>query len=151
MNSALFQTTVAYFCIVTRSLIAILLFVSLSYQSFVKLGVVIWYQCNKEYISTTLCENRDKPAMKCCGKCVLRQQLRKADDTTPQQNTGKNIPSKWSLGELAVFIVPDTVTLSNVFPATAFKTYPNFNPIFPTQPIFTFFHPPDSALSITLA
>ena len=85
--------------------VAILLILCLSYQSFVKLGVVIWYQVNKEYVAQNLCENRDKPEMNCCGKCYLRKQLKKVETN----NTGTNIPQKWNFGEVMMYTVPDLI------------------------------------------
>lgn len=39
---------------------------------------LIEYYSNKEYIASVLCENRDKPALACNGKCYLEKQLKKA-------------------------------------------------------------------------
>jgi hypothetical protein len=44
------------------------------------------YDLNKEYIATNLCENKDKPAMHCSGKCHLKKQLTHANDTGNPQN-----------------------------------------------------------------
>lgn len=44
-----------------------------------KIGVWAWYFQNKDYIASTLCENRDKPEMECNGQCVLSKALQKAD------------------------------------------------------------------------
>lgn len=44
-------------------------------QTFSSLVVYANYLVNKEYIATTLCENREMPEMKCDGKCYLRKQL----------------------------------------------------------------------------
>ena len=35
------------------------------------------YKSNFEYISTVLCENRDKPSLHCNGKCYLNKELNK--------------------------------------------------------------------------
>ena len=44
---------------------------------------LIEYYSNKEYIASVLCENRDKPALACNGKCYLEKRLEKssAQDT----------------------------------------------------------------------
>jgi len=76
----------------------------------VKLGIVIWYQANKAYIAQNLCENRDKPEMKCCGKCYLKKQLRKADSNTEKQN--RNTPVKTVQIELAACVLPRINTLT---------------------------------------
>ncbi|MCG3118099.1 MAG: hypothetical protein ALAOOOJD_00233 [bacterium] len=38
------------------------------------------YALNKSYIAQTLCENKDKPALRCDGQCHLAQALKKAND-----------------------------------------------------------------------
>ena len=64
------------------------------YQLVARLGVVAWYEVNKEYVATVLCENKDKPAMKCCGKCYLRKQLKNTSDNT-ENAPGKQQQVKW--------------------------------------------------------
>lgn len=39
--------------------------------------VVVYYEFNKAYIAKNLCENRDKPELKCHGKCKLMKLLEK--------------------------------------------------------------------------
>lgn len=39
---------------------------------------VLEYAFNYDYISTRLCENRDKPELNCNGKCYLKKKLVKA-------------------------------------------------------------------------
>jgi len=51
--------------------------------------VVADFLLNEDYIAKVLCVNKDKPAMKCNGKCHLAKQLQKQDNA---ENTGKNIP-----------------------------------------------------------
>lgn len=48
--------------------------------------VYLAYVLNKEYIATSLCENKNKPAMHCNGKCHLSKQLAKASETGDAQN-----------------------------------------------------------------
>jgi hypothetical protein len=54
---------------------------------------IIEYYANYDYISTVLCENRDRPYLECNGKCYLEKQLKKVDhqnhdhkSTIPQIN-----------------------------------------------------------------
>ena len=47
---------------------------------------VLEYYANNEYIVTVLCENRDKPAMACGGKCYLEKQMAKVSNTTQHQH-----------------------------------------------------------------
>lgn len=54
----------------------LILFLSLSLS---KTIVFINYQLNIEFIKKELCENKDKPQMKCNGKCYLNKQVKKAE------------------------------------------------------------------------
>jgi hypothetical protein len=126
---------------VPKILIAILLLLSLSYQLFVKLGVVVWYEYNKDYIAKNLCENRDKPEKKCCGKCYLRKQLKKADDgnTTP---TGKTVPSKWNMGEVVVFLIPEQINIPVFHKTGQLRKLPINEQYITYNPLNEVFHPP---------
>lgn len=42
---------------------------------------VIEYVVNYDYISKVLCENKDKPQLKCNGKCHLMKELAKASES----------------------------------------------------------------------
>ena len=122
-----------------KTFIAILLMLSLSYQCFVKLGIVIWYECNRDYVAKTLCENRDKPERKCCGKCYLRKQLKKADTGSTKNSS---IPEKWNMGEVMVYVAPAIINISFVATATD-AAIPLLNERYIThQPLSNIFHPP---------
>jgi hypothetical protein len=45
-------------------------------QTSIKSAIVFYYLCNKEYITTTFCENKAKPQMACNGKCYLSKQIK---------------------------------------------------------------------------
>ncbi|MGO4291211.1 hypothetical protein [Chitinophaga sp. RAB17] len=47
--------------------------------------VMLDFYLNQEYIAANLCENRDKPAMHCNGKCHLSKKL-KEEDKRDQDN-----------------------------------------------------------------
>lgn len=65
-----------YLCSVKK--IAVILILALFLKPFFP---VIDYVVNYEYISKVLCENKEKPAMKCNGKCHLMKELAKASET----------------------------------------------------------------------
>lgn len=122
MKSVLFLTgCFIFFCAVTvarhdpvtfapvRTLLAILLLCLTCYTSLMKLGVVAWYEYNKTYIAQNLCENRNKPELNCCGKCVLHKKLAKAEAATDKD--GKPLPVKVPKIELPLFIVPEQMVL----------------------------------------
>jgi len=54
---------------------------------------VLEFYANKEYIVTVLCENRDKPAMACGGKCYLEKEMAKVSNTSSHKHDhSSNIP-----------------------------------------------------------
>ncbi len=50
---------------------------------------VVDYIVNYEYISKVLCENKDKPKLKCNGKCHLMKELAKAADAENPKSSDK--------------------------------------------------------------
>lgn len=69
-----------YLCIALKNVVAILLVMVVLSQTWVKVGVVVYYNINKAYISQQLCENRNKPALHCNGHCYLAKQLKKTEE-----------------------------------------------------------------------
>lgn len=63
-----------------RTLISAFLVVLFAWQLVLKAGVWLWYGFNRSYIASELCENRDKPEMKCNGQCVLAKRLKAAEE-----------------------------------------------------------------------
>lgn len=57
------------------------------------------YLTNQEYIAKNLCENRDKPQLKCNGKCHLKKELEKNEERKEHDNK--------SQVEMLLFILPD--------------------------------------------
>lgn len=59
---------------------------------FSRTWVVVSYKLNKSYIAQNLCENKDKPQLKCSGKCHLKKQLAKSEQE--EQKTHQNSNEK---------------------------------------------------------
>ena len=79
---------------------------SLFSQNLINLEVALTYRLNHKYISTTLCENRNKPCMHCNGKCYLRKQLQKGNDEhgkLPVRSMSENDVSLLDLPSGSVF------------------------------------------------
>jgi len=114
---------------------------SLTFQAMIKVAIIGWYELNKDYIAKNLCENRNKPKMKCCGKCYLRKQLKKAEDGNTG-NTEKQGPSKLNKIELAEFIIPQKFSIKESF-ANKIKSYnPSLQHMFGYDMPVNIFHPP---------
>lgn len=50
---------------------------------------LIDYAINYDYITTVLCENKDKPKLQCNGKCHLMKNLEKNSDSNSSQPSEK--------------------------------------------------------------
>lgn len=55
------------------------------------------YIINYDYISTQLCENIDKPQLKCNGKCHLAKELAKVSNDEKPLNSNKKQTSKFEI------------------------------------------------------
>ena len=55
-------------------------------QSFGKVFIVLDYQLRKDYIMEFLCINRDKLELQCEGKCHLKKELKKSEQSDKQAN-----------------------------------------------------------------
>lgn len=122
-----------------KKALAIIVFLALFVQTVAQLGVIGYYEVNKDYIAKNLCENRDKPQMKCCGKCYLKKQLKKVDDT---ENSGNSKTVKIEKTEIVYL----TSQFFSFTPQLKLRTVKVFNPLVRHFTSFTLpnavFHPP---------
>ncbi len=76
----------------------------------------VYFYINQREITRLECENKDKPLMKCNGKCYLAKQLQKAEDELnvkkSKQEKSKNTIK---LLEGSAFIVPQKTAFSSHF------------------------------------
>jgi|LakMenEpi03Aug12_release.lakeMendotaPanAssembly.Ray.scaffolds.fasta_scaffold722501_1 hypothetical protein len=80
-----------YLC--TMRAVGVFLLAMVIFFSSMSRGVVVAdYLLNRDYIAKILCINRDKPEMKCNGKCHLAKQLKKQDAAEGQsEKSGKTV------------------------------------------------------------
>lgn len=73
--------TIAIFLYIwpVKKITAISLVLLLSLQCFYKLGVITYFQLNRDYIAEVLCINKEEPIAMCYGKCFLDKNLALAD------------------------------------------------------------------------
>lgn len=62
-----------------RKAVSILLILAMSMQSLYRLGLVTWFEMNREYVATVLCINKAKPEMHCNGQCYLKKEIQKSE------------------------------------------------------------------------
>jgi hypothetical protein len=70
---------------VVKRFVAIGFIFLLSAQCIFKLGIITYFQANRDYIAEVLCINKEKPITLCHGQCFLDRNLALADEETPQQ------------------------------------------------------------------
>ncbi len=71
---------VAYICLTLKKILSVFLLVAILSQTFLNVGIGIYYHLNKTYITRKLCENRSNPKLHCNGHCYLSKQLKKAEE-----------------------------------------------------------------------
>ena len=70
---------------------AILLLLIVLLQTAGKWIVMADYALHNKFIATVLCENKNKTAMHCNGRCHLRKQLQKEESGGEKGTTGNNV------------------------------------------------------------
>ena len=71
---------VVYICFALKKIVCIFVLVAILCQTFLNVGIGIYYHLNKTYITHQLCENRSNPKLHCNGHCYLSKQLKKAEE-----------------------------------------------------------------------
>lgn len=65
--------------------ISIFLLVAMIGANYSRFFVYAGFEINKSFIVKELCENRDRPEMKCEGKCFLKKRLAAAEEKEKKQ------------------------------------------------------------------
>jgi len=104
---------------------------------------VIDYVVNYEYISTQLCENVEKPELKCNGKCHLMKELSKASEDEKPINSDKKQNTKQETEVLFCEVIStfQSSNYKNFDSNENFSFYQNFYNI---DILTSIFHPPTS-------
>ena len=64
-----------------KTITSIALVLLMSLQCFYKLGVLTYFELNRDYIAEILCINKEEPITMCYGQCFLDKNLDLADDS----------------------------------------------------------------------
>lgn len=90
---------------------------ALSFQCLIKLGLISYYSLNIEYIINELCENKDKPELKCNGKCYLKKKMGEADKAEKQSaEIFKQIEFPVFIPHLSLSLNPEYILIENTVP-----------------------------------
>ncbi|HMG17012.1 MAG TPA: hypothetical protein VK590_16255 [Saprospiraceae bacterium] len=63
-----------------KGLISISLIILISYPQLTKIGAILNWKINQDYIAKNICINRFKPMLHCDGKCQLSKMIQRADE-----------------------------------------------------------------------
>lgn len=70
-----------------KRIFVLLMVVVVLSPAFLQLGVVAYFQFNKNYIQQQLCINKNNPKSNCKGHCYLTKQLKKAEEGERKQSS----------------------------------------------------------------
>lgn len=116
---------------------ALFLLLAFLAATFSKAVIVVDFYANQDYIARNLCENRDKPMMHCCGRCLLRKRLAHED------NQDKNNPERRAENNNEVLFLED-VSPAMTAPVVCLTQIP-YSPYCAEAPVdqaVDIFHPP---------
>ncbi len=100
--------------------------------------IYLWFKINQEYIAAELCEQRDRPASSCNGKCHLQKKLAESEKNTSENP--KAIPQTETLN---FFLPPAGQTIQENRELLFTTKYPKYiHPFFGTEIPAEIFHPP---------
>lgn len=103
--------------------------------------VYIGFQLNQEYITTKLCENRDKPWMHCNGKCYLMKKVHEAEKNE-NNKTAKNNLNNLQTSFFQRIYSPGFQ--QSVLSAGYKSSFPNYTYLYSSHYINSIFRPPKS-------
>ena len=119
-----------------RFITAAFFLVSFLIQTFSTNLLVAHFYANQKYIAATLCVNKNKPEMKCCGKCQLTNKLKQEENKDKQNPARKSENKEGVISSLSFF---STIELSWKLIK---RVYPSYKENFSSPYSYTFFHPP---------
>lgn len=114
-------------------------FIGILLQTFSQVVIVADYYVHKEYIAKKLCENRDRPAMHCEGKCCLKKKLAKeAKEQLPAPGNQKKAQ------EVTLFFEDTRQEPLFVFAINTALTFPSAPAPATAEFYHSIFHPPSA-------
>lgn len=94
------------------------------------------YWMNKDFIASELCENQDKPELKCDGKCHLKKEIQQSEQ---EQNDSQQI----SVRLMVEFFQPITQFVLRTHQSIEQKkNYPSYSEVALSGHFRSIFHPP---------
>jgi hypothetical protein len=83
----------------------------MSFQCIYKLGVIAYFNLNREYIAKEICINKEKPMSACYGQCFLKTNL----DLTDESSTDDaELPPARQTIDFPVFLISEISSLFDI-------------------------------------
>jgi hypothetical protein len=136
ITSSTFKSTLAGIFEVVKRILAIALIFLLSSQCIFKLGIITYFEANRDYIAEVLCINKEKPITMCYGQCFLDRNLSLAEETP------KQTPVKSTLKMEAPIFIGSSFDVSLASWSLTIETYSSPQSLYKFAADFSFFHPP---------
>jgi hypothetical protein len=123
-----------------KKVVSLGLILLLSLQCFYKLGMISYFQLNRDYIAEVLCINKEKPLSKCHGQCFLKRKLNLADETPKAP-----APVSKVKGEIIFFLVSPCYRLGQQALLQPLEMNSAYHKIYSFDYSSSTFHPPQLA------
>ncbi|GGH63615.1 hypothetical protein HNQ91_002485 [Filimonas zeae] len=88
-----------------KQITSILLLLAFLLQTFSRTAIVLEFYANQQYIAQKLCENKNKPQLKCGGKCQLHKKLQQ-EESKDEENPERKLENKTEIFEPVPFLLP---------------------------------------------
>jgi hypothetical protein len=119
-----------------RKCTAFFLLLAFAASTFSRAVIVVGFYANQDYIAKNLCENRDKPMLHCCGRCLLRKRL------ANQDKQDKNSPERETNNKEVLFFNETAAAITAPFAAQTTLAYCPYTGGAPIDQAAGIFHPP---------
>ena len=93
---------------------------------FLKVGILINYLVQYKYYVEVLCENKNKPELKCNGKCHLAKELKTVDEVPLKPE----LPQRFKDNSEDIFLIHDFSNYISSELTYNINIYSNYNPPF---------------------
>jgi len=121
-----------------RYVTAILLLVSMLGTTFSSYGIWLDYALNKQFITANLCVNKDRPELKCQGRCYLCRKINNQNNKAPENSPRRANFKFLLLSEMSsgTYVLP--------IPDSSSCLYATYDGRLCTACIPSLFHPPQA-------
>lgn len=103
--------------VLVKSILSLALSLSILFPAWINTSLLVHYRINKEYYAQNLCENQERPEMKCEGSCQLSKQLKQAENSQSKKEM-RYVTAEWQL-----FLAAQRFEFSRALPIVEHQGY----------------------------